>query len=204
MAEGNPQAAPGGQDTAPKTEQSFLTPEERSAMQRMLSFPEEFPRKLGSWISEFIAVNGLEIPASQIRGIQAFRPLINVLSANVPTGSTTYVDGGGPELVDLASGTYLFLYGFQFGQNTGNNEGYALASPSINGAAAADGNAVRTRFLLGSDDATSDADKTNGSAIFFKTHTFTEPTNTIRMKYRVTDGSISFTNIYIIAIKLSN
>lgn len=173
-------------------------------MQRYLGFPEEFPRKFGSWIADYIAVNGLEIPASQIRGINQFRPDVQINSSVAGIGSTSYVSSGGPEMVDMASGTYLLLYGFQFASNTGNNEGYGLASPSINGAAAADGDAVRTGFLLGTDDALSDADKTEGSSIFYKIVTFTEPTNTVTMKYRVTDGALAFTNMYLIAIKLSN
>lgn len=185
-------------------DQAFLSPEERQQMQRYLGFPEEFPRKFGSWIADYIAVNGLEIPASQIRGINQFRPDVAINASVAGIGSTSYVASNGPDMADMAAGTYLLLYGFQFANNTGNNEGYGLASPSINGAAASDGDAVRTGFLLGSDDALSDADKTEGSSIFFKIVTFTEPTNTVSMRYRVTDGALAFTNMYLIAIKLSN
>jgi hypothetical protein len=195
------QAAPQPQAVG---DQSFLSPEERQQMQRYLAFPEEFPRKFGSWIADYIAVNGLEIPASQIRGISQFRPEVATLASAVGIGSTSYVDGGGPTMSDIAKGTYLFLYGFQFANNTGNNEGYGLASPSINGAAAGDGDAVRTGFLLGTDDALSDADKTEGSSMYFKIATLDLEENSITMKYRVTDGALAFTNMYIIAIKLSN
>ena len=63
-------------DQMPQTEQrqetkgpeSYLSLEERKALQRSLSFPEDLPPKFKSWLIDFIAVNIPQIPISQIVG----------------------------------------------------------------------------------------------------------------------------------------
>jgi hypothetical protein len=48
--------------------ETFLTQEERSQVKRYLSFPEEFPTELGSWIVDYMATNG-QIPQSTVTGL---------------------------------------------------------------------------------------------------------------------------------------
>ncbi len=200
------QGPPGPQGQPRGPEPPFLTAEERKIRDRMLSAPEEFPRKFGSWIADYIAVNGLEIPASQVRGFNQFRPRVARNGSVVSIGGTTYVTAaGGPRLDDLGKGTWFFLYGFQFATNEGNNPGYGLISPSINEETPSDGNAVRTKNMLGSDaPSVSTEDRTNGSAMYFMTTELTEEKNNVELQYRVTDGSMTAENVYLIGIKIGN
>lgn len=184
----------------------YLSEEERKAQDRLFSATETFPKKFWSTVVDHIAVNGLEIPFSQIRGGTQFRPRVARNGSAVGIGGASYTtDANGPELTELGKGTWFFLYGFQFATNTGNNPGYGLISPSINGDTPVDGNAVRTRYLLGSDaPSVSTEDRTEGSCMYFMTTELTEEKNSVELQYRVTDGSLTAENIYLIAIKISN
>jgi hypothetical protein len=61
-------------DTKPQEREStkgpeaYLSPDERKALQRSLSFPEDLPPKFKSWLIDFLAVNVPQIPISQIVG----------------------------------------------------------------------------------------------------------------------------------------
>jgi hypothetical protein len=55
-----------------KGPEAYLSSEERKALQRSLSFPEDLPPKFRSWLIDFIAVNIPQIPISQIVGAQQF------------------------------------------------------------------------------------------------------------------------------------
>ena len=53
--------------------EAFLSAEERKALQRSLSFPEDLPPKFRSWMIDFIAVN---IPQISIRSIVGFERFV--------------------------------------------------------------------------------------------------------------------------------
>lgn len=59
------------QPEAPR-EDEFLTQEERFQLKRLLSKPEEFPRELGAWITDYMGTNGF-FQKSQVQGL----PLLN-------------------------------------------------------------------------------------------------------------------------------
>lgn len=59
-----------GQDS--KGPESYLSADERKALQRSLSFPEDLPSKFKSWILDFVAVNIPQIPFGQIAGVPSF------------------------------------------------------------------------------------------------------------------------------------
>ena len=60
----------GGQskDSSKAGPEAYLSPDERKALQRSLSFPEDLPPRFKSWLIDFIAVNIPQIPISQIVG----------------------------------------------------------------------------------------------------------------------------------------
>ena len=49
---------------------SFLSQEERAALQRMLGFPEDLPPAFQSWVIDFMSVNLSQISISQILGFE--------------------------------------------------------------------------------------------------------------------------------------
>ena len=94
--------------------EAFLSNEERRQVARILGFPENFPKAFGAWLSDYIAVNGLEIPISQIRGANQFRALVaEGVSGEETTTSAAYVSlaTGGPTLSGIGKGQYLFFHG---------------------------------------------------------------------------------------------
>jgi hypothetical protein len=194
-----PDAKPQEREPA-KGPEAYLSPDERKALQRSLSFPEDLPPKFKSWMIDFIAVNIPQIPISQIVGFTKFTPVYNLLVNTFGVGSTTYSEYGGPE-IQVGKGTHLLLYGFQFVENTGSTWGQGYVSPSVNGATPADADAVRTKILFGGVPA--NEDDTEGSCVFFKIATLSEPNNTVRMKYRVTDGALTYSNCWVMALKVS-
>ncbi len=216
MADAKPQDQ---QQDAPRTEQSFLQPDERSQMQRFLGFPEEFPRKFGSWIADYIAVNGLEIPASQIRGNNQFRPTTGVAGTVEDLDGNNAYQGNSASVptIQLGKGQFLLLYGFQSAYNFGNNGGYGFAAPVLNNATPADSDAVRTRFLLGEDTQqfvtdeggtypvnVTDDQRSEGSCVYFKILDVVESDSQVNFRYKGSDGNIKLTNMWVIAIKISN
>lgn len=176
--------------------ETFLSAEERKTMQRFLSHPEEFPKKFGSWITDYIAVNGLEIPASQLVGINQFRPQITIGSFSGATW-TSYQDTGAPS-VTFGPGTYLALYGWGQVTNAGS-EGRVYLAPSINEDTPSDANAVVSESM-----ATAGSDFNSGFRVFFKTFTVDKPSNSLKLMTRVSDGNFSGTNVWIILLKISN
>jgi hypothetical protein len=109
-----------------------LTEEQRTDMQQKLSAPILFPKEFKQWLTDYVAVNIPLIPYSQIFGshLNLARSGDTILASESRTaagyGDLTTV---GPQVQNLAPGTYLVLYG-AFGR--------AKASISINGAAASD------------------------------------------------------------------
>lgn len=170
----------------------FLTPQERAALQRQLSYPEDLPKKFKSWILQHIAVNGLDIPVSQLHGFTGFQPRVATASDTTSTGNSAYTDLGGPELTDLESGTYLILHGFN-SSNPSNpaDPGIGLAAPSVNGAAASDTDAAMCEGEF-------------QSSMFYKLASLSEPNNSVKLMYRMQGGTGNrdFNRPFLIAIKM--
>jgi hypothetical protein len=120
-----------GDDVPP----DYLTPDERKALSRQLGYPEDIPKKFKTWMLDYIAVNGLDIPVSQLHGFTGFKPRIAISNSTAATQATSWTDLGGPELEGLASGSYLILFGYA--NSTATFDGsYATGQVgvSINGA----------------------------------------------------------------------
>ena len=119
----------------------YLTPDERTALRRLLSSPEEFPREFGSWISAYLAVNG-ELDKRQVVGVSNFSvyPADEITTEDtVAVGQTTFTDLGtvGPSLTGLQNGLYIVQFGGL--ARAGDADGsYAIESISVNGTVTAD------------------------------------------------------------------
>ena len=95
-------------------------------------FPDEFKR----WLGDFFATNIPLIPYSHIFGSKQNTARSGVsVTASETTASTAYTDltTVGPEITNIADGTYLVMYGVQC---------RARASISVNGAAASDDDSI--------------------------------------------------------------
>jgi hypothetical protein len=107
-------------------EQSYLTMQEREEMKRLLSFPEEFPRELGSWLVNYMAVNGQLLP-HQIQGLARFTAKQDTTAASGTRASTAYgnlTPDIGVSLTGLGSGAYLVLYGVSMAGAAANKTTY--------------------------------------------------------------------------------
>lgn len=138
-----------------KGPEAYLSGEERKALQRSLSFPEDLPPRFKSWLIDFMAVNIPQIPVSQITGFKQIEQ-VEVSSATTgtvgtsqTTTSATYVDLAtvGPQLTGLRNGQYLIFFGVAVLWNTGGVN--AWMSISVNGATAVDADACTVATTVG-------------------------------------------------------
>jgi hypothetical protein len=196
-----PDAKPQEREPA-KGPEAYLSPDERKALQRSLSFPEDLPPKFKSWLIDFIAVNVPQIPVSQIVGFQKFeKGLVTVTAAteivtSESVSGTTYVDAAtvGPSLSGLLAGTYVLLWGAQI-HTISDAAGVGRMSLSINGAAASDTDAV-----LAGAGTTVNVTPSRG-----KVSTVAGLTNTVVAKYSVFGGgTVEFAKRWLIALKIGS
>lgn len=55
-----------------KGPEAYLSGEERKQVSRVFGFPEEFPAKYKSWLTDYLSVNFPEIPITQISGFEKY------------------------------------------------------------------------------------------------------------------------------------
>lgn len=72
-----------------KGAETFLSPEERAQLQRMMGHPSDYPKQLGAWITEFLKVNPPEVSATQIRGSRGAPRFLAVDGSQVRVENTT-------------------------------------------------------------------------------------------------------------------
>ena len=175
--------------------EAYLSADERKALQRSLSFPEDLPPRFKSWLIDFIAVNIPQIPVSQIVGFKQVEQ-VEVTTANVATSGTTtsgtYTDlaSAGPEITGLRDGQYLIFFGCRYMWNSAAQVTYM--SLSVNGSAASDADACTT-VAAGASSVVSAVTKTlsNGNA------------NTLTAKYRTDAGTTgSYIERWLIAQRI--
>jgi hypothetical protein len=182
------------QQQAEKGEGSFLTPQERSTVQRFLGFPEEFPPEFKDWLIDFLAVNIPQIPISQITGFGQFTATVGSrVDGQSSTTSSSYVelDGGHPQITGLGKGSYLIYHGC------------ALEASS---------DVITARQSLKFNEETPVSDNAilgEGMHIFSASRvvqkTFTGPNNTIKCVYAQEGGGTAYFELrWIIAIKYAN
>jgi hypothetical protein len=173
--------------------EAYLSTDERKALQRSLSFPEDLPPKFRSWLIDFIAVNIPQIPISQIVGFTQFTAKSSTVLTTDEITSTSYVDAAtvGPQIEGLSDGSYVMFYGFQLGEVS--NLTSALMSPSINAATPSDDDAARTRSIQ------------SGTARGVLKTLAGGGNNTVKMQYKRVGGSDGdFERRWLIVLKVGN
>ena len=189
---------PDTQDKRPESKagpEAYLSSDERKALQRSLSFPEDLPPKFKSWLIDFIAVNIPQIPVGQVVGFERFAGtqvsfFSNLVSGDTTTSSTTYVDLSGPSLSALEGGEYILMYGCRMQTN---NTLVHYYSPSVNGAAASDVDAAQGRGPI------------IASVARVKIATLPAGTaNTVAMRYRVDTSTGGFGDRWLVAVRVGN
>jgi hypothetical protein len=177
---------------------AYLNGEERTALQRLLSTPEEFPREFGAWIVDYLALNG-SLQPFQVEGLSLTGPRSqSVLTAETRGWDSAYGDLAtvGPQFTDLGSGTYLFLFSCEV-QNTEAGVQSSM-SVSINGSTAVDGDGV-TVFTSST--------SLNAPITRFLVLTLPLPKNTVKCQYKREGSGVTvatFRNRNIIAIRLGS
>lgn len=199
-----------------KGPEAFLSGEERKQLQRMLGFPEDLPMKYKQWMTDYLAVNGLEIPISQVRGYEnAVQAIVDtsiagamsqfqsqIYSATVggaaeSTSSASYTNLAttGPTISGAADGSYIIWLGCFLYADADVRGAMSL---SINAGTAVDADAVQAGVdgLAG--------DEVRMSISRAVTKTLSGGSNTIQAKYKKIAGSgdPNFSDRWIIALRV--
>lgn len=187
-------------DGNPPSEGDYLTPEERTQLQRLFSSPEEFPREFGAWIKAYMEVNG-EVLRSQVVGLQRFtaKQDVDSTTSGGTIAASTYGNltpaTEGVALSGLSEGTYLIMFGAEMGAGVAGKTCYM--SISVNGAAAVDGDAVF--YYNGPGPSFSSAGVMRATL-----KTLSLPNNTITAKYRSQDTTTcTFIGSWLVALRIA-
>lgn len=154
------------------------------------------PKVFETWMTDRVAVAGLDVPIGQIVGFNLFVPQIAPdIATEESTTSTTYVSltTTGPELSGLPNGSYLLLYSAE--ARSSNTDGASAISPQVNSTAPSDGDSAAA---TGSSEI---------GMVGFTTKTLTAGNNTITLKYRAAGsnpGTSSFKFRRLIALRYTN
>lgn len=194
MADETPQKLPG------------LSPQELDLLKKMFSSPLEIPAEFKAWLVSYLEANPPELPFTQLFGYQNFiSTQVSVHpAADIPgqegVSSVTYADAAtvGPQITGLRNGLYIVAYGCTAAVNTATDSGYAAVS--INGDTPSDNDAIRWRAGLNS---VGNSIFTPGSRLINKSLTSNDD-NSIKLRYRVTGGTIDVSNRWLVAIRYAN
>lgn len=181
----------------------LLSPEETQSVIRFLSNPAVFPDAFKSWIVQYIALNGEQIPRSQIVGGGNLPNKTAEVDTFQSTTSATYTNLSttGPEITGLSDGTYLVQHGCTMDCVSETWSGYQ--SLSYNGSTAVDGDAVIQGFTVTGGAATEKLIVTGSRSIIKSLAN--DNNNTITAKYKSGAGhTVNFYYRWVIAIKLGS
>jgi len=114
----------------------ILSPDQRDQIDEFLGNPIKYPEEFKQWLTDYLAVNVPPIPVSQLLGYKGTLARY-AFEATLSDGNTTpervWTDLGGPEITQMADGTYWAAWGCQ---HPGTNAGAATMRMglSVNGA----------------------------------------------------------------------
>lgn len=197
----------------------YLTQPEREQLQRLLSQPEEFPRELGSWITDYVGTNAF-LQKSQVQGLpllnsqvqtaldtletlvtQVAASQITATTASVTTsqsttsGSYTDLATAGPTVSGLDDGIYVVQFGAACWNTAGGSDG-AECSMSVNGAAASSTDMISCYGIT---------NPISLSRSIFKTVSAGAGSNSFTMKYKIANGGTAvFEGRWIVALKIGS
>ncbi len=170
--------------------EAYLSQEERENLQRMLSFPEDFPTKFGAWLQDYISVNA-SLSRSQVIGLSQFTANYDRVVTTESRGNTSFGDLAtvGPRIDGLSDGTYVLLFGATI-LASGTTAG--IMGVSLNGATATDNDAAHAP----------NAPSTPATGVLASLSN--DNNNSVVAKYRTVGGSVSFARRWLIALKVGN
>lgn len=180
------------------------TDAERATIRRQLGFPEEFPEKFWTSFLDRIAVEGLQIPASQIPGLRQFRPKIVMGDITGYVPGTSYGDMG-LENLRVHAGEYLVWFGWGILSNNSSPLIEIYMQPRGNDETLVDSNALRT--VRGIDGGTGPDGKARTSfKSYFRVLDLPNDNNTIRLAARVDSAGATWTitRVWMMVIKIGN
>src|SRR5678816_4181755 len=116
-----------------------------------LGHPLEFPPEFKQWLADYVALQKLKFPISQVFGFALQRVRTATEDAEQTTASTTYTDLStvGPTLSNVANGFYLMVFGADCQASAGSAQ-HIYMGLSINSATPSDDDACDMFPLYGS------------------------------------------------------
>lgn len=156
---------------------------------RLSDFSQRGLSELKSWLEQV----GLAIPINQLTGFSQFTAQEATIGTNESTASTSFVDLAtvGPQLSNLPSGKYLFIFGAVCDTNAGaaiDNVGISFSGAAV---AAGESSLVGVGFQI-------------APVVFVVLHTFTDGNavnNYATLKYSTSTGTANFRNRWLVGLK---
>lgn len=171
----------------------MATSDVRTQIMEVLSSPMDLPSTFWDYATQSWLKDAPVFPISQVFGFTQFAANLATVNTFESTSSTTYTDLAtvGPSLSNLPDGNYILLYGVTaFMGDAVNN---FLAAPQVNSTAASD-----VDWALGSGSVGMGVSRATVKALS------NSGSSTVTLRYRVTGGTGSFENRWLIALKISN
>lgn len=197
---------PAGYDNSDKTvkapakgDDAWLSPQETEFWQRGLRHPEAFPQEFWTAVIQKVALDGQPIPRSQVQGLTQFSGRFARVDTGQTRSSGSYGDLAtvGPELTELADGTYVFFFGCRI-DAISVGDFSADVSIQVNSTAAVDADAIHMGInaLTGSQISSSRAvSKTIAN----------NNNSTVTVKYKSNGvDTLTFADRWLIGLKVGN
>ena len=157
------------------------------SINKLSDVSQTFLAELKSWLEQI----GLSIPVNQIQGFSGFQAQTANIDTSESTASAGYTDLAtvGPQFTganSLRPGKYMLFFGARVIIGVGGS----FISPSVNGVAASDNDAIIQE---------------SNSMAFRALGPITLPsdTNTVTLKYRTAGGTATFERRYLSALKVA-
>lgn len=170
--------------------QDQLTESEQKTRDRILSGFMDAPERFRAWAVSFFENNPPLIPVGQVFGFKVSIRAAPIIATQESVGSTgSYVDLAtvGPEITDLASGTYLVIFGASVKVASGGQT--MNVSISVSGSTPLD------------DDGFEQASQQETEGVRAKLVTISG-TGSIKVQYKASSTSPTFAKRWLIAIRV--
>lgn len=121
-----------------------LTPEERQAINDLLSRPLDFPAKFKSWFIDYMAQNLPPLPVDHLEGYVKTRGYgQQVAPGAITIGAGWGSLGVGPSFFDIPAGDYLMIWGMYCPNNVHSGVIYRMGPAVDGGSNPSDSNACK-------------------------------------------------------------
>lgn len=165
------------------------------AFTKFLQDPTLYPKEHKAWLTSYLELNPPLLPISQIAGFSGFTAQSARVSAGESTTSGTYAAITGPDITGLPAGQYLVLFGASNVRSSVAG-GIQYMGVRVNSTDPTDAEAAYAEASVGG------SGSSGISAAIVKT--LTTKNNSLSCRYRVSAGTGSYANRFIIALRISN